>query len=148
MVNEKSFGSVVFRKEGKQIFYLLLFRKAHDHYSELWDFPRGLIKENEDPEETASREVMEETGLGGLKFISGFKEKVNWFYKKNGVLVNKEATYFLAQSKNKDVKLSNEHDDFRWCSFEVALELITYNNTKKVLEKVDEFLKNSLISYY
>src|SRR3989338_3599476 len=99
MPKEVSYGAVVFKKEGKNILYLLLYRKAHEHYKEMWDFPRGLIEKGETPEDDIRREVQEETGITDLKFLSGFREKVKWFYKKEGMLIFKEATYYLAETK-------------------------------------------------
>lgn len=110
----------------------------------MWDFPRGLIEKGETPEEDIKREVKEETGISGVKFIKGFKEKVDWFYKKNGQTTFKEATYYLAETKSKDVKLSFEHNDFKWCSYEEALKLIKFSNTKKILKKANEFLTGGL----
>jgi len=57
MPKEVSYGAVIYRKEGKKILYLLLYRKAHEHYKEMWDFPRGLIEKGETPEEDIIREV-------------------------------------------------------------------------------------------
>jgi len=148
MPKEVSYGAVVFKKEGKNILYLLLYRKAHEHYKEMWDFPRGLIEKGETPEDDIRREVQEETGITDLKFLSGFREKVKWFYKKEGMLIFKEATYYLAETKTKKVKLSFEHDDYKWCSYEEALKLVKFSNTKNVLKKVNEFLTGGLAKFY
>ena|SRR3989344_3394019 len=144
MVSERSFGAVIFLRERKEILYLLLYRKGHDNHSEAWDFPRGQVDAGEMPEQTAIREIKEETGIDILEFSEGFREKVKWFYRKEGMLVNKEATYFLAETQNKDVKISSEHDSFKWCSYEDALKIIKFKNTKEVLKKANEFLTGNL----
>ncbi len=140
MVKEESFGAVLFRREGKKIFYLLLYRKSHDRYKELWDFPRGLIEKGEFEKEVVKREIMEETGITDICFLEGFRENIKWFYRKEGQLVNKQATYYLAETKNKNVKISHEHNDYRWCEYEEALKLITFDNTKNILKNAKEFL--------
>ncbi|HLC86591.1 MAG TPA: NUDIX domain-containing protein [Candidatus Nanoarchaeia archaeon] len=147
MPHERSFGSVIIRKEGNNVFYLLLYRKSHGNYKESWDFPRGLIEKDENPEDTVKREVKEETGLTNLKFIKGFKETIKWFYRKDGMLISKEATYFLAETSSKEIKLSKEHDGYRWCIYEEALKLIKFENTRNILNKAREFLANSLFFY-
>ncbi len=141
MPKEISYGAVIFRKEKDKILYLLLYRKAHEHYKEMWGFPRGLIEKGETPEEDIRREVKEETGIEDLKFIKGFKEKVSWFYKKEGQTIFKQATYFLAETKTKKVHLSFEHNDFKWCTFEDAMKLIKFSDTKNVMKMADEFLR-------
>ncbi len=144
MPQERSFGSVIIRREENEILYLLLYKKAHDHYSEMWDFPRGLIEKGEQPEETAKREIKEETGIIEIKFIEGFKEKIKWFYKKEGKTISKEAVYFLAETRTQEIKISNEHNNYKWCTYEEALKLITYKNTKNILEKAQNFLNSGL----
>ncbi|HIH25855.1 NUDIX domain-containing protein [Candidatus Woesearchaeota archaeon] len=148
MIEELSFGAVVFRKENNKVLFLLLYRKAHKNYIESWDFPRGLIQKNETPEETAKREIVEETSINELKFVKGFKEIIKWFYKKDGNLVSKKVTYFLAETSQLDIKISNEHDDFRWCYFDEACSLIKLKNTKEVLIKADEYLTGRLNKYF
>jgi 8-oxo-dGTP pyrophosphatase MutT (NUDIX family) len=71
---EKSAGAVIFRKEGGKIYYLLLYyqsgaRRPHPY----WDFPKGHIEKGEKPEDTARREVKEETGLKNIDIIEDFR---------------------------------------------------------------------------
>lgn len=145
---EKSAGAIIYRKEGKKILYLLLYVKAHEHYREKWNFPRGNVEKGETEIETVKREVKEETGIEDLGFKKGFKEKIHFFYRKNGKGISKEVIYFLAETKTKEVKLSFEHNDFAWLSFEKAMERLTFNNDKEVLKKANAFLtKGSLEAY-
>ncbi len=144
MLHEHSYGAVIFRKEEKSVLYLLLYRKAHLYYKESWDFPRGLVEKGELPRDVAKREIKEETGITALSFIEGFEEEVNWIYRKGKQIVNKKATYFLAETKIKEIKISSEHDEFTWCTYEEAVKLMKFENTKTVLKKAEEFLKNRL----
>ena len=75
MINLESIGAIIFNKS-KEIKYLVL-QYGYGH----WDFPRGLIEKNETEKETAIRELFEETHIKNLKFVSGFKEKIHFFYK-------------------------------------------------------------------
>jgi bis(5'-nucleosidyl)-tetraphosphatase len=124
---EFSAGAVVFHREDGKTKYLLL----HYHFKgDYWDFPRGNIEQGEQPMDAAKREIEEETGLkeNDINFLPGFKESVKWFYSWKGVRRFKRATYFLAESKKKDVKISEEHVEFKWLPFEQALEQLTYRN--------------------
>lgn len=140
MPKEISSGAVIFRKD-KEILYLLLYKKARNHYRELWDFPRGNINKNETVKENIIREVKEETGIEDLGFVEDFKEKIKFFYMKEGKTINKEVTYYLAETKVKEIKLSEEHDNFKWVSYEEAMTLITFENTRKILVKANKILK-------
>ena len=56
---ENSCGAVVFRDIRGEVRYLLIKNKRSAH----WGFPKGHIEPGETKEETALREVLEETGL-------------------------------------------------------------------------------------
>jgi len=134
MPKEISAGAVVF-KRNKEIKYLLL------HYeSGHWDFPRGGIEKGEKEKETVEREVKEETGISDLNFVNGFREKISWFYRKEGKIVYKEAIYYLAETKAKEVKISFEHIGFQWLDYKKALEQLTFKNSKEILKKAHKFL--------
>ncbi len=134
MGKELSCGAVVFRRDD-EIKYLVL------HYPHgYWDFTRGNEREEEPEEETARRELEEETGIDDAVFIDGFKEKVSFFYKRSGEIIFKEVLYFLAETKQKNVKLSFEHIGYKWLSFDYALKQLSFGNSREILKKANEFL--------
>ncbi len=137
MAQEFSCGTIVFRKDTEPIYLLLNYSKGH------WDFPKGHVEKGESAHETAIRETMEETGIGDLQFVDGFREKIEYFFRQNGKLVHKEVTYFLAETQVSEVKLSFEHKSFAWLSFEEALSKTTFKNSKEILIKAHKFLKEA-----
>jgi 8-oxo-dGTP pyrophosphatase MutT (NUDIX family) len=145
---EVSAGAVVFNSEGKTIKYLLLFKKAHAQYQEQWNFPRGWIEDGENLEETARREIREETGLTKLRFLEGFEESIHFTYRRDKKLISKSVVYFLAESDSLEITLSFEHDAFGWFSFEKALKKLTFENDKKVLKKANEYFDNENLDWY
>ena len=58
MVFEKSCGAIVFTLENGEIKYLLVEEMSGCH-----SFPKGHVENNETEEETALREIKEETNL-------------------------------------------------------------------------------------
>lgn len=133
---ERSAGAVIFSLNGRLEFLILQYGSGH------WDFPRGNIELGEKEIEAAKREIFEETGLKDLEFVFGFKEKVKFFYRKKGKNIRKEVIYFLAKASTKQVKLSFEHKDYKWLSFEDALEVLTFETSREVLRKAYKYLKN------
>ncbi|TSC75851.1 MAG: Bis(5'-nucleosyl)-tetraphosphatase [asymmetrical] (Diadenosine 5',5'''-P1,P4-tetraphosphate asymmetrical hydrolase) (Diadenosine tetraphosphatase) (Ap4A hydrolase) (Ap4Aase) (Nucleoside diphosphate-linked moiety X motif 2) (Nudix motif 2) [Parcubacteria group bacterium Gr01-1014_30] len=143
---EKSAGAVVFRREGENIKYLLL------HYPSLaqsaksrtqksyWDFPKGHIEKGEKEIDTARREVSEETGLIDVKFIEKFKSVIRYFFRFKGENILKFVTFYLAQTKTSEVKISEEHLDYDWLRYEEAIEKLKFKNAKDVLKAANEFL--------
>jgi len=135
MAVEKSAGAVIFKKENDSILFLLI-QYGHGH----WGFPRGLIEKGEEIEETAKREIKEETGIEDLEFLPGFKETSKFFFKHKNENVLKFVTYFLAKTNEKEITLSYEHKDFAWLPFQKAQEKLTFKKAKEVLKKANNFL--------
>jgi 8-oxo-dGTP pyrophosphatase MutT (NUDIX family) len=133
MVNEKSAGCVLFQIDNDGIYYLLL-RYGVGH----WDFPKGIIEEGEEEQEAAIREVHEETGISEIVLRDHFKEKIHYFYRRQGKTIQKEVVYFLAESSEKEVTLSFEHSEYKWLSFENALQQLSFENAKTVLKKAHQ----------
>ncbi len=127
------------------------------HQAGHWSFPKGLIEENERAEETAKREVKEETGIKNFSLVPGFKESQKFFFRvkydyqlergwKKGERVFKVVVYFLLRAKTKEVKLSFEHSDYCWLDFKSALEKITFSGTKEILKKANDFISKKVYS--
>jgi 8-oxo-dGTP pyrophosphatase MutT (NUDIX family) len=142
MLVEKSAGAVVFRKENGIKFLLLRYKFK----SEYWDFPRGNIEKGEKAEDTAKREIEEETGIKDLKFLKNFEQKVKWFYRRENKLILKEVIYFLAQTDEREVKISEENVGYEWLSYEEALSKLK-PTSQKVLKEAMKFLSSSLFSF-
>ena len=133
---EKSAGAIVFRREKPKIYYLLLhYELGH------WGFPKGIIEKGEGIEGAAKREIKEEAGIEDIQFIPGFKESMEYFFKLKGKTIFKIATFLLAETKIREVKLSFEHKDYAWLEYEDALERLAFKNAKEILKKANNFLK-------
>ena len=136
MGKEKSCGAIVFkRQKDKSAKYLLLhYEGGH------WDFPKGNQEKNEKEEQTVAREIKEETGIEDIEFVEGFQEILKYFYRKGEKTIYKEVIFFLAESATEEVKLSFEHIGYAWLSYENAYKRLTFNNSKELLRKANQFL--------
>jgi bis(5'-nucleosidyl)-tetraphosphatase len=115
-----SAGVVVMRRfpEGWRCLVLRAYRN--------WDFPKGLVEDNEAPRDAAQREVLEETSLRDLRFHWGEEYKETLPY-----AGRKVARYYIAESPADPVSLPiseelgrPEHDEFRWVSFDDAEDVL------------------------
>jgi 8-oxo-dGTP pyrophosphatase MutT (NUDIX family) len=138
MLEERSAGAVVFRLEGETPLYLLLKYPAGH-----WDFPKGNIERGEQEEATVIREIGEETGIREVRLIPGFREKIEYHYRREEGLVHKVVYFYLAQAYTDRVTLSYEHQDYVWLPYEEAFKRVTYANAKRILESAHRFLKES-----
>jgi bis(5'-nucleosidyl)-tetraphosphatase len=134
-VEEKSAGAVIFFEKGTRKYLLLKHPAGH------WGFPKGNIEEGEDEIHAAEREIREETGIEDFSFVGGFREEISYFYRKGKNTVYKTVVYFLAKAKTDRVKLSGEHEDYAWLSYNAALRYLTHSNSRRVLSKAEEYLK-------
>ncbi len=135
MLNEKSCGAVIYKINDEVKYLLLQYEAGH------WDFVKGNVEEGESEQETAVRELREETGIVDAKFFEGFREKISYFYKRQGSTVYKEVVFFLMETKTANIKLSFEHISFNWLTFDQAMRKLTFKNARDVLQKSRDFLR-------
>ena len=125
---EKSCGCIIIEDEK-----VLLIKQTKGH----WGFPKGHVEENETEFETAIREVKEETNIDVE--IVGNQRYVERYITDTGI--DKEAVYFIAKKiGGNEQKQESEIADFKWCSFEEAIETVSFDNMKNLLRKVIEDL--------
>ena len=122
---ENSCGAIVFNENTEKV----LLVKMHNGN---WGFPKGHIESNETKEETAIREVFEETNIK-IKIIPNFEREIKYIPNENTI---KKVTFFAGITQEENVIVeSHEIEDFKWCTYEEALKLVTYKLQKDVLEK-------------
>ena len=136
MIEERSAGVILFNKAEDIQFLVLKYPSGH------WDFVKGNIEEGEEEEETVKRELFEETGINNLEIHQGFNEKAEYNYYKKNNKVHKIVSYYLAETNQKQVKLSFEHLDHKWSNYEDSMKLITFENSKEILKKGNEIINN------
>ena len=131
---EKSCGAVIFRKNKNDVKLLLV----KNHNGRHWSFPKGHIEENETEEETAIREIKEETNLD-VKIMDNFREVSSYcpFGK-----IRKEVVFFLARTVSDNIKLQeSEIDSFLWVDIDGAKKLCSYENDFNLIDKADGYIK-------
>lgn len=139
---ERSAGAIIVRRENnKNLFLLLNYQSGRSRPKAYWDFPKGHIEKGEKLEDTVRREVKEETGIGEIEIVPEFKETIKYFFKADGGIIFKTVVFLLAKTKEKEVKISDEHMGFKWLSFEESLKEVSYKNAKDILKKAKAFLE-------
>ena len=136
-INEKSVGAVVFRIENNEKKYLLLHYGAGH-----WDFVKGHVERDETEHETMMRELKEETGIDSAHLLKGFREEIKYEFKRRADTVYKKVIFYVLETEIKEVIISHEHVGYNWLNYNDALELLTFENAKRMLRLAEEFAKN------
>lgn len=135
---EISAGFVVFRRTESGSKFLLLFDRSGD-----WNFPRGKLAEEERSYPAAFRETREETGLRRreLKVNRGFKAYERFVFQRKGKKIAKTVIFYLAETKRKQIRLSEEHEGFGWFSYKDARRLVqSFRDREMVLKQANNFI--------
>lgn len=130
---ESSCGAVVYRLINGEVRYLLIKNKR----SANWGFPKGHIERGETKEDTARREVLEETGIH-IQIIPGFISKSEYTIQGK---VEKSVSIFVAKTSDTQTKIQHEEiEDYIWLNYPKAVKTLKFENDRSILEKANEFL--------
>ena len=132
-----SAGGVVVRKNNNQTEVLICERFSEN----LIALPKGKPNEGEYEAATAIREVREETGINAI-IKNKIKDIFYTFESPNGI-INKKVSFFLMEKI--DGEISNHDDEFDkvyWEKWDSALNKLSYQGEKDVLEKAIELAKD------
>lgn len=123
MKNEKSCGAIIIDGDNK---VLLIKQKSTGSFG----FPKGHVENNETEEQTAIREVKEETGID-IKITSKKRYETSYIHSD---IINKQVIYFLAfpLSKNNEQMQEEEIIDLQWIDIEEVTDLLTYEDIKQL----------------
>lgn len=128
----KAGGGLVYNKAGEALF---IFRNGK------WDLPKGGMEKGEDIEETALREVEEETGVTGLKIVQKL-QKTYHVFKRNGTYKLKITHWFEMKTSFSGMLLGQANEGIEkvaWLKPGEIKEVLgnSYENIKLLFEDVE-----------
>ncbi len=98
-----------------------------------WGLPKGQVEPDERPEETAVREVREESGLDAE--VERDLGEISYFYVWEGVRIRKRVRFFLMRATGGDVsRHDHEMEEVRWFPLDEAIHIASYTSEREVLE--------------
>ncbi len=153
---EISAGFIVFRRTSEGLKFLLLY---HGH--NYWNFPKGKIESEEKSLEAAFRETKEEAGLGknDLRMVKNFKVYQKFSFRRRADRpgsprptkeqskeepqnIFKIVIFYLAETRNPNVKVSFEHQGYAWFLYPEAMKIMgRYRGSQKMLKQAYDLLR-------
>lgn len=137
---------ILYKKEKDEILYGIGLRSTRN----IWQFVAGGAEDKETPIEAAIRELSEETGINIKE-----EDLIVLDSKTTIPVVNVTGTYtwgkdvfvipeyaFAVDATSFQIKLSNEHTEFKWLEYNKAMDILTYDSNKTALWELNEKLKN------
>ena len=130
MIEATSCGGVVIYR-GK---ILVLYKRYKNKY-EGWVLPKGTVEMGETHEETAIREVKEESGADAV--IIRYLGATHYNFSTSREMVNKEVLWYLMSSESYYSKPQREEyfEDSGYYKYNEAFHLLRFPNEKQILEK-------------
>jgi len=129
---ELSAGGIIYRRRGGhvEIFFI------KDPYNR-WTFPKGHQENKETLEETAVREIQEETGLENLKFIAPIGRTL-FRFRREGTIIEKTVHFFLFEASPEAKEIMTGEGaiwEATWVKAHKAFSTSGYRNLDRLLSK-------------
>lgn len=136
MKKVESFGIVPVQSENEEWKVLLILHREGNH----WGFPKGKANPGEEPEQTARRELKEETNLDVKQILSAQPLTEHYFFRRKHEQIAKTAYYYPAIVEGKLHCQEEEIRDARWCTFAQAIEQLSFKQARHILRETMRLL--------
>ncbi|HET9347294.1 MAG TPA: NUDIX hydrolase [Candidatus Limnocylindrales bacterium] len=131
-----SAGGIVVRFEGDTP-QLVVGCRRRDRDIVTWTLPKGTPNPGETREQTALREVGEETGLEVR--ISRPLDSIEYWFVQSGTRIHKTVHYFLMDQTGGDLgRHDHEFESVRWVPFDEAQHLLTFETERALVARAAE----------
>jgi 8-oxo-dGTP pyrophosphatase MutT (NUDIX family) len=108
--------------------------RRRDRDGVTWSLPKGTPTRGESREQTAVREVAEETGLDVR--ITEPLESIEYTFVQHGTRIHKTVHYFLMEPTGGDLsRHDREFEQVRWIAFDDAPGLLTFETERALVAR-------------
>lgn len=130
---------IMFAKSGNDFKFLIIKRVPED--GDFWQPLTESLDDGESVEECLRRGVKEELGLDSIKNVTERLWSFPWENKRGEP--NIDLVYGVEISESDEIKINpEEHSEYKWCTFDEAMNLLGKENNKKAFEYFQEKIIN------
>jgi 8-oxo-dGTP pyrophosphatase MutT (NUDIX family) len=112
-----------------------------------WQLPKGHLDDDETPEQTAMREVREETGVD-CELLGKIGTIDYWFYKTQDggkVRLHKYVHFFLMKYQSGSIRDHDEEvDEARWVEIEEAIRMLTFKDERRMVAQARGLIRKRM----
>lgn len=131
-----SAGGIVIRFDGTAA-QLVVGRRRRERDGVTWTLPKGTPHAGETTEETALREVTEESGLE-VGIVRPF-DSINYTFVQGRTRIHKTVHYFLMVPTGGGLERhDHEFDEVRWIGFDEAAAMLTFETERALVARAAE----------
>lgn len=113
---------------------LVVGRRRRERDAVTWTLPKGTPHPGETTEQTATREVTEETGLQ-VRIVRAF-DSIDYTFVQGGTRIHKTVHYFLMAPTGGDLaRHDHEFEEVRWVGFDDAPGLLTFETERALVSR-------------
>lgn len=130
-------GAVVISYDNKVL--ILQRQENEDVFPGMWEIPSGKREELESSEESLLREVKEEANLD-IEIVSPISVFDYQIEKESEVRDSTQINFLVKATNSDDVKISDEHQDFKWVGEKELDNFDISDETKQVIRQAFKLL--------
>lgn len=133
-----SAGGIVVRYDAGRP-QLVIGSRRRERDGRTWTLPKGTPIVGETTEQTAVREVCEETGLEVR--ITGPLDHIEYWFVQSGTRIHKTVHYFMMEPTGGDLERhDHEFEQVRWIDFEQAASVLTFETERALVAHAADLL--------
>jgi mutator protein MutT len=122
-------GGIVFQQRGEKVYYLIVRAKPDPSH---WVIPKGHIEPGEVPETAAVREIREEAGI--IARVLEPLGTLDFTYR------GKEISTIIYLMEYLEETLPQEEREFHWGPYDEVSGLLTFEDTRTMLQSARKIL--------
>ena len=133
-----SAGGIVVRYEAGRP-QLVIGSRRRERDGRTWTLPKGTPNRGESTEQTALREVEEETGL--VVRITGPLRDIEYRFVQSGTRIHKTVHYFMMEPVGGSLERhDHEFDQVRWIDFSEATAVLTFETERALVARAADVI--------